>query len=133
VLAKPPPRRLISSPATRCIQTLGPTAEAADLPIELWDGLGPDADVSNLILCFTNRYFDRSVLCTHGEVMSPLLDWGTLRTLIRDSGSTRRALLAKGTGWRLRVTPRGKIIAFKHIVATTDGQWAAPREHSSAV
>jgi hypothetical protein len=39
-------------------------AEAIDLPIELWDGLGPDADSSNLVECFTNPNFARAVLCT---------------------------------------------------------------------
>jgi hypothetical protein len=39
---------------------------------------------------------------------------------VRDTGLTRRVLLAKGTGWRLRVTPKGKIITFKHIAPITD-------------
>ena len=36
-------RRIISSPALRCVQTVQPLADAANVPIELWDELGHDA------------------------------------------------------------------------------------------
>jgi phosphohistidine phosphatase SixA len=108
--------RLVSSPATRCIQTLGPLAEAIDLPIELWDGLGPDADSSNLVECFTKPTFARAVLCTHGEVMSPLLRTAAVRSLLRHTELNDRKLLAKGTAWRLHLTPKGKLFGFKHVV-----------------
>ena len=115
-LTQRPIERLVSSPATRCIQTLGPLAEAIDLPIELWDGLGPDADSSNLVECFTNPSFSRAVLCTHGEVMGPLLRTAAFRSLVRETGLDGHALLAKGTAWRLHLTPKGKLFGFKHVV-----------------
>ena len=40
VLMKHKVRRIISSPAIRCVQTMQPLADAADVPIELWDELG---------------------------------------------------------------------------------------------
>lgn len=116
MLVKGPPLRIISSPATRCIQTLGPTADAMDLEIELWDGLGPDADSSNLVDCLANPSFNRAVLCTHGEVMGPLLELATFRAVMDSAGLSRRTLLTKGSGWRLRVTPKGKVIGFKHLL-----------------
>ena len=73
-------RRLVSSPTTRCIQRLGLLAELCDLPIELWDGLGPDADPANIVRCFSEPAFADAVFCTHGEVVSPLLDTPTFRT-----------------------------------------------------
>ncbi len=115
-LTQQPIARLVSSPATRCIQTLGPLAEAIDLPIELWDGLGPDADSSNLVECFTNQSFSRAVLCTHGEVMSPLLRTAEFRSVVQETGLDGHALLAKGTAWRLHLTPKGKLFGFKHVV-----------------
>ena len=118
-LIQRPIERLVSSPATRCIQTLGPLAEAIDLPIELWDGLGPDADSSNLVECFTKPSFSRAVLCTHGEVMSPLLRTAAFRSLLRNTGLDDRKLLAKGTAWRLHLTPKGKLFGFKHVVPLT--------------
>jgi phosphohistidine phosphatase SixA len=111
-------RRLVSSPTTRCIQTLGPLAELCDLPIELWDGLGPDADSANIVACFSKPAFTDAVLCTHGEVISPLLATPAFRTLLRDSGLSQAKLLTKGTGWRLRLTAKGKVVGFKHISAT---------------
>ena len=115
-LTQRPIERLVSSPTTRCIQTLGPLAEAIDLPIELWDGLGPDADFSNLVDCFTNPSFSKAVLCTHGEVMSPLLRTAAFRSLVRETGLDGHALLAKGTAWQLHLTPKGKLFGFKHVV-----------------
>ena len=123
--------RLLSSPATRCIQTLGPLAEVLDMPIELWDGLGPDADSSNLEACLTNRAFDRAVLCTHGEVMSPLLETDAFRSLIRTGGLERGALLTKGTAWRLRLTPKGRIIDFNHLVPLTSASKRSARRRAS--
>jgi phosphohistidine phosphatase SixA len=114
VLADDGVRRLVSSPTTRCIQTLGPLAELCDIPIELWDGLGPDADAANIVACFTNPAFADAVLCTHGEVISPLLTKPAFRTLMRDCGLSQAKLLTKGTAWRLRLTPKGKEVGFKH-------------------
>ena len=107
--------RLVSSPTTRCIQTLGPLAELCDLPIELWDGLGPDADPANIVECFTEPAFADAVFCTHGEVVSALLTTPAFRTLMRDTGFSRARMLTKGTAWRLRLTPTGKVVGFKHI------------------
>lgn len=118
VLSSHPVRRLISSPSVRCIQTLGPLAEECDIAIELWDGIGPDADPTNLASCFAQPAFSDTVFCTHGEVVSPLLVTPAFRAVLRDSGLSRARLLTKGTGWRLRVTPNGKVVGFKHI--TTD-------------
>lgn len=115
VLGDYPVRRLVSSPTTRCIQTLGPLAERCDIPIELWDGLGPDADPANIVDCFTEPAFDDAVFCTHGEVVSPLLTTPAFRTLMRDTGISPSRMLTKGTGWRLRLTPKGKVIGFKHL------------------
>jgi phosphohistidine phosphatase SixA len=111
-------RRIVSSPTTRCIQTLGPLAERCDVEIELWDGLGPDADPANIVACFGQPAFDDAVFCTHGEVVSPLLTTPAFRTLMRDSGLSRSTMLTKGTGWRLRLTPKGKLIGFKYLTTT---------------
>ena len=86
-----------------------------DLPIELWDGLGPDADSANIVRCFSAPAFADAVFCTHGEVVSPLLDSPAFRTLMRDTGYSRAKLLTKGTAWRLRLTPKGQVIGFKHL------------------
>ncbi len=111
--------RIVSSPATRCIQTLGPLARAVDRPIELWEGLGPDADELNLLMCFASPAFDTAVLCTHGEVMSPLLRLSAFRSLMRDAGLDQLTLRTQGTGWRLRLSAQGRLVGLNHVVPGT--------------
>ena len=57
LLMKHKVRRIISSPATRCVQTMQPLAEAANVPIELWDELGRDAETTRLMACFTDHVY----------------------------------------------------------------------------
>ena len=78
-------RRLVSSPALRCVQTLQPLADVVGLPIESWDALGPHAGAAGVRSTLGHPAFDDVVLCTHGEVLRPLL-----RTLRRRGGRTRR-------------------------------------------
>ena len=59
----------------------------------------------NIRSCFQNPAYDGAVLCTHGEVMSPLLESPEMRSLMRDTGLDAKTLLTKGTAWRLRLTP----------------------------
>jgi phosphohistidine phosphatase SixA len=66
-------RRLITSPAVRCVQTLQPFAVRSELPIEISSALGPDADGKALLRRLTHPSLDGAVLCTHGEVMRPML------------------------------------------------------------
>ena len=68
--------------------------------------------------CFSEPALADAVFCTHGEVVSPLLDTPAFRTLMRDSGYSRAKLLTKGTGWRLRLTPKGKVVGFKHLATS---------------
>lgn len=116
ILAERPVARLVSSPATRCVQTLQPLADLVDLPIEIWDGLGPEAHVSSLTACFGDPSFGDAVLCTHGEVMRPLLRKLDLRRVTRRGDRLdRRRLLTKGSAWRLRIS-HGRIVELDHLV-----------------
>ena len=96
-------------------------ARAVDLPIELWDGLGPDADELNLLMCFASPAFDTAVVCTHGELMSPLLRLEAFRSLMRDAGLDQLTLRTQGTGWRVRLTAQGKLIGLNHVVPRNRG------------
>ena len=94
-----------------------PLADAVGLPVELWSGLGPDAHVSNLLGCFGQPSFDDAVLCTHGELMRPLLRSLDLAKLHRrDRPIDRRRLLTKGSAWRLRISPKGRVVELEHII-----------------
>jgi phosphohistidine phosphatase SixA len=108
--------RLVSSPTLRCIQTLRPLAVATDLDVETWAALGPHAGPSGLRSTLGDPAFDGAVVCTHGELLRPLL-----RTLRRRSkGGTAadlhgRHLLAKGAAWILTIDPDGTISGFDHV------------------
>ena len=83
LLMKHKVRRIISSPAIRCVQTMQPLADAAKVPIELWDGLGRDADAMRILEAFTDPDYHNAVLCTHGEVLHQLLLADNVRRIAR--------------------------------------------------
>jgi phosphohistidine phosphatase SixA len=97
-----PPYRLISSPLIRCRQTLEPIAAALDLPIELNAALAPEATLEQTLDLVTDPSTDGCTLCTHGEVLTGLLNrW-------RADGSPRvpaDARTAKGAMWILSGYP----------------------------
>jgi phosphohistidine phosphatase SixA len=68
-LAGQPVRRLVSSPAVRCLQTLRPLAERLGLPIEPDDRLGVDGTADGVLELLARPGLDQAVLCTHGEVI----------------------------------------------------------------
>lgn len=66
------PVRLLSSPTVRCVDTLRSTAERVGLPILQTDRLAVPAHPTAVLDLLANQP-GRTVLCTHGEVMAPLL------------------------------------------------------------
>jgi phosphohistidine phosphatase SixA len=67
------PRRILSSPAVRCFETVRPVAEALGLPIEsvgeLAEGHGAEA-----LRLLHRMAGETAVLCTHGDIADELLD-----------------------------------------------------------
>lgn len=124
LLADRPIRRLLSSPTARCRQTVEPLAHRLGLPVEDHDALRPDATRAELdgLLAEVRAAAPADgadvVLCTHGELMRPLLD--DLRTADATIDTAAAAdddhLLAKGTGWHLTFAPDGHVTALTHLV-----------------
>ena len=109
-------RRLVSSPALRCVQTLQPLADVVGLPIEPWDALGRHAGAAGLRSTLGHPAFDDVVLCTHGEVMRPLLR--TLRRRGAGHDGARldgRLVLAKGSAWLMSIDSDGSVSSFEHL------------------
>ena len=110
-------RRIVSSPAVRCQQSVQPLADAVGLPIELWDELGPDGLGTTIVTeCFANAAYDDAVICTHGELMQPLTHLEDLRRAARRRDLSSQRLLRKGSAWRLRIDTSGRITKLDHIV-----------------
>jgi 8-oxo-dGTP diphosphatase len=94
------PRRVLSSPAIRCFETVHPLAETLGLPIEsvgeLGEGNGPAA-----LRLLERMAGETAVLCTHRDVASELLG-----VLASGAGSKERhrLRLLKGEVWVVRST-----------------------------
>ena len=117
VLARRRVRRIISSPAVRCVQTVAPLAEAIDIAVEVWPDLGPEGFSRWILMaCIADPDFDRAVVCTHGELMSPLLERDDIAGLTQRDGLKRDRLLTKGSAWQLTVDARGIVTALAHVL-----------------
>ena len=93
-----PLERILSSPAKRCVDTVGPLAEHRELPVKTSKllGEGRGDDTLDLVL----DAIEDVVLCTHGDVIERVLDG------LRELGWPLPAQppLAKGSTWLL--TPK---------------------------
>jgi phosphohistidine phosphatase SixA len=104
VLVEQRPTRLVSSPVTRCLQTLQPLARALHLTVESSADLAADNGAETLIRSFDVPPFG-AVLCTHGEVMKTVI--GRFAELdVNVDERARDAILLKGTAWQLERSER---------------------------
>jgi phosphohistidine phosphatase SixA len=109
-------RRILTSPTVRCRDTVAPLARALGLPVE--DApLGVGGSEPGLFGVIRRADVADAVLCTHSELMAPLL--AAIRRVrapidaVRDDDDW---LLEKGTAWELAVAPTGAVTALRHIV-----------------
>jgi len=100
LLAEFRPRRILSSPAVRCFETVRPLAEALGLPIEsvgeLTEGNGPSA-----LRLLHRMAGETAVLSTHGDIAAEVLD--TLTPALTAKARARLRLL-KGEVWVIQST-----------------------------
>lgn len=114
-----PLRRLLSSPARRCIDTLAPIAAERQREIEHTPELLPGADPEVLLRRLADPSLADAALCTHGETLTGLLpllrDAGT--AIAPDGGDDGR-LLVKGSLWTLTVEPgrSPQVVALRHVI-----------------
>ena len=108
-------RRIISSPAIRCVQTMQPLADAANVPIELCDDLGREATATPILAAFTDPDYRDAVLCTHGEVLHQLLLADNVRRMAHRGRLSTRRLLIKGSAWRMEITTSGRVSKLNHL------------------
>jgi phosphohistidine phosphatase SixA len=103
-------RCLMSSPALRCVQTLEPLARHTGLPIEISELLAADGDARTVLARLDHDVLSDAVLCTHGEVMRPLLRQMRRRhvDIVGDPGR-RGSLLRKGVAWQLDIGDNGVV------------------------
>lgn len=101
-LAEEHPRRLISSPHVRCVQTLGPLARATGLRIEQDARLAEGATVDAAALLVASLGDEPTVLCGHGDLLPVLV-------ASLDAAGVRPSEIEceKGSFWRIESQPDG--------------------------
>jgi broad specificity phosphatase PhoE len=96
-LAAFPVRRILSSRADRCLQTVEPLAARRGYAVEPNDVLGVDGSGAEVLELLGDRALDHAVLCTHGEVIGQLFE--ELRGVGVELSS--RPMWPKGSTWVL--------------------------------
>jgi phosphohistidine phosphatase SixA len=101
-LAGARPARILSSPATRCVQSVEPLAAALSIPVELHAALHEGADPSETVTVLEQALVTRDadagiVACTHGDVMPEVVRLVALRGATVDGPSGND----KGSWWTL--------------------------------
>jgi len=90
-------RRVLSSPAVRCVQTVQPLAEERGLAVERTDLLAEGAPLDTAWkLLRTEAAQGAAVLCAHGDLIPDLLD-----EVRREGASCDAPQWAKGSTWAL--------------------------------
>ncbi len=105
-------RRILSSPAVRCVDTVKPLASARDLPVEVTDDLKEGADLKAalaLLEASAGKKGD-SVLCLHGDLIPEML-----RRLAKQGVKLEdTARWAKGSTWVLSAVD-GQIVSGRYL------------------
>ena len=67
-------QRILTSRYTRCVETVMPLAERTGVAIELHESLAEEADVELAWKLFEELADGTAVVCSHGNILTPLLD-----------------------------------------------------------
>jgi 8-oxo-dGTP diphosphatase len=97
-----PLRRLLSSPALRCRQTLEPLAQRLGLAIESTDLLDRGVEAPVVAELAQDPGSTDALLCTHGETLAALLNYwhaGGHLTLTPSTGKIGQDTTQKSGGW----------------------------------
>jgi 8-oxo-dGTP diphosphatase len=109
-LGATPIAHILSSPYVRCVETVTPLARRRDLEVEQLSSLAPSHDVQ-LILAWIRALPDHSVLCSHGAVITRVMEILTRQGAELDGPSIWR----KGSTWVL--TRRDHQVVAAHAIA----------------
>src|SRR3954451_6748743 len=98
LLRDAPVRRVMASPAVRCVETVRPLAKKLGLRVEPIDVLaeGTPPERAYDLLTKVARKKGDTVLCAHGDLVPALVE-----AIARDGTDTGEVLSAKGSTWKL--------------------------------
>jgi phosphohistidine phosphatase SixA len=95
--------RVLSSPYTRCIESVAPLAEDRGLPVERADELAEGRPLSEALRLMEKVADKPTVLCTHGDVVENVLTYVDDRRVPVEGGRGSALEFAKGSVWVLDV------------------------------
>jgi 8-oxo-dGTP diphosphatase len=90
-------RRVLTSRYTRCVQTVAPLARRLGLELEHHNALAEEAEVEGAWQLLESLAGTETVLCSHGNIISPLLD----RVMRRGAAIEGEWSCKKGSIWCL--------------------------------
>jgi broad specificity phosphatase PhoE len=100
--------RVLTSPYTRCVETVAPLAKKLGLEVELEEGLAEGADWS-LALAIIEKAQAPLVLCSHGDVIGDLM-----HHLDRSGVPLDDDRIEKGSTWVLQVEER-RVVRARYL------------------
>lgn len=99
-----PLTRVLTSPYTRCVQSVEPLAAARGLPVEEVDDLAEGTPLDVVRRLFARLRGEDAVLCTHGDVIGAVVqDWHFRGVNLDAAGGLR---WQKGATWVAEGDPR---------------------------
>jgi 8-oxo-dGTP diphosphatase len=104
--------RVLTSPYTRCVQTVEPLANALGLDVEIEDGLTEGAEWTHA-LKLAERASAPIVLCSHGDVIGDLMHHLSTRGVPLDDDR-----IEKGSTWVLQVEG-GDVVKARYLPPPT--------------
>lgn len=101
------PQRILSSPLIRCVQTVQPLADALGVVVEPHPALAEGADLdATWALLEALAGDEEAVLCSHGDVIPPLLDRLVRRGVpVQGAGHD----VTKGSVWTIEAADDGSL------------------------
>jgi 8-oxo-dGTP diphosphatase len=107
-LGSEPIELVVSSPFTRCVDTVVPLAERLGVAVETDDALAEGAPLTQALRLFEKVQDREVVLCTHGDVMESLLDhFGRQGVKLRDHR------MEKGSIWTFEIAG-GQVVKARY-------------------
>ena len=108
-----PPKRILTSPATRCVETVIPLADALGLRPLLSASLAEGASAKRALALLARPGVSPVAYCTHGDIIDRLLEL-LVEAGVHLPGGPR---LAKGSTWVLDNDQRGRVRRARYIPA----------------
>jgi broad specificity phosphatase PhoE len=110
-LGSEPIKRIVSSPYTRCVESVQPLALLLGLAVETADALAEGAAAGDAVALVVEAAADNGVVCSHGDVIPAVLD-----ELARTDGLglDHDLRCAKGSTWILDGATR-PFVAARYI------------------